>query len=80
MITYHPDAKALVYQEINFISMAAGKRIVNAASYDCIFEEAAQEIYHQFVANKAVVSVAALQPAQGIIADLSINDMIKLLS
>jgi hypothetical protein len=78
MQTYIPDAKALVYQELNFISTAVGLKTSIAPSYDDIFDEVSQEIYNEFVVTQQE-RIQPIHPAQTVAA-LFVKNMLELLN
>jgi len=77
MITYTPDAKALIFQELDFISTGVAGRNT-AIAYDRLFDEVAQEIFSEFVATEPA-EVQVVQSVQSIM-QLFENDMIEMLS
>jgi len=78
MITYTPDAKALIFQELDFISTGVAARNFSAIAYDRLFDEVSQEIFSEFVATEPA-EVQVVQSAQSIM-HLFENDMIEMLS
>ena len=78
MITYTPDAKSLVFQELDFISTGVAARNFSAIAYDRIFDEVSQEIFNEFVAAQPA-EMQMVQSAQTVLQSLEI-DMIEMLS
>jgi len=78
MITYTPDAKALIFQELDFISTGVAARNVSAIAYDRLFDEVSQEIFNEFVATEAT-EIQVAQSVQSFFQTLESN-MIEMLS
>jgi hypothetical protein len=78
MITYTPDAKSLVFQELDFISTGVAARNFSAIAYDRIFDEVSQEIFNEFVAVEPS-EVQVVQSSQTTLLSFE-NDMIEMLS
>jgi hypothetical protein len=67
---YIPNPKALVYNELNFISSIVSVKTAKL-SIDCIFDDVSQEIYNLFIASPGIAKtvqrekVSELLPVAG---------------
>lgn len=73
---YIPNPKALVYNELNFISSVVAIKTAKM-SIDCIFDDVAQEIYNLFIASPGIAKtvqrekISELLPAVGAVEFLN---------